>query len=64
MTIKKLDHVSVVVDDLPAAIDFFTALGMTIEGEMPIEGAWVDRVNGIKNIQVDTPHRTRWVSAA
>ena len=53
MTIKRLDHVSVVVYDLAAAISFFTALGMTIEGEMPIEGAWVDRVNGIEGVQVD-----------
>ena len=53
MTIKRLDHVSVVVDDLAAAIDFFTALGMTLEGEMPIEGPWVDRVNGIEGVQVD-----------
>jgi len=28
-------NVSVVVDDLAAAIAFFTALGMTLEGEMP-----------------------------
>jgi catechol 2,3-dioxygenase-like lactoylglutathione lyase family enzyme len=42
MTIKRLDHVSVVVDDLAAAIAFFTALGMTREGEMPVEGPWVD----------------------
>lgn len=48
-----MDHVSVVVDDLAAAIAFFTALGMTIEGEMPVEGPWVDRVNGIENVQVD-----------
>ncbi len=53
MTIKRLDHVSIVVDDLAAAIAFFTALGMTLEGEMPIEGAWVDRVNGIENVRVD-----------
>jgi catechol 2,3-dioxygenase-like lactoylglutathione lyase family enzyme len=53
MTIKRLDHVSVVVDDLPAAVDFFTALGMTIEGEMPVEGPWVDRVNGLQDVQVD-----------
>jgi catechol 2,3-dioxygenase-like lactoylglutathione lyase family enzyme len=53
MTIKKLDHVSVVVDDLPAAIAFFTALGMTVEGQAPIEGPWADRINGIENIQVD-----------
>jgi len=53
MTIKKLDHLSVVVDDLAAAIAFFTTLGMTIEGEAPVEGPWVDRVNGIENVQVD-----------
>src|SRR6201986_1042226 len=53
MTIKRLDHVSVVVNDLAAAIAFFTALGMTIEGEMPVEGPWVDRVNGLEGVQVD-----------
>jgi len=53
MTIKRLDHVSVVVDDLPAAIAFYTALGMTIEAEMPIEGPWVDRVNGLEGVRVD-----------
>ena len=53
MTIKKLDHISVVVDDLAAAIAFFTTLGMTIEGEAPVEGPWVDRVNAIENVQVD-----------
>ncbi len=53
MTIKRLDHVSVVVDDLAAAIAFFTALGMTREGEMPVEGPWVDRVNGLESVQVD-----------
>jgi catechol 2,3-dioxygenase-like lactoylglutathione lyase family enzyme len=53
MTIKRLDHVSVVVDDLAAAVAFFTVLGMSIEGETPIAGPWVDRINGIKNVQVD-----------
>ena len=53
MTIKKLDHVSVVVDDLAAAIAFFAALGMTIEGEAPVEGPWVDRVNGLEGVKVD-----------
>ncbi|PYS99213.1 MAG: glyoxalase [Acidobacteria bacterium] len=48
-----MDHVSVVVEELESAIAFFTELGMTIEGKAPIEGAWVDRVNGIENIQVD-----------
>src|SRR4026208_378515 len=53
MTIKRLDHVSVVVDDLAAAIAFFTALGMTVAGEMPVEGPWADRVNGLESVQVD-----------
>jgi catechol 2,3-dioxygenase-like lactoylglutathione lyase family enzyme len=53
MTIKRLDHVSVVVEDLPSAIRFFAALGMTVEGEAAIEGPWVDRVNAIEGVQVD-----------
>ena|SRR5437588_434329 len=53
MTIKRLDHVSVVVDDLAAAIAFFTALGMTFEGEAAVKGPWVDGVNNLKNVQVD-----------
>jgi catechol 2,3-dioxygenase-like lactoylglutathione lyase family enzyme len=53
MTIKRLDHVSVVVEDLADAVAFFTALGMTKEGEAPIEGPWVDRVNGLEGVRVD-----------
>ena len=53
MTIKRLDHVSVVVDDLAAAIAFFTTLGMALEGEAPLEGPWVDRINGLENVKVD-----------
>jgi catechol 2,3-dioxygenase-like lactoylglutathione lyase family enzyme len=53
MTIKRLDHVSVVVEDLPAAIAFFTELGMTTEGQALLEGPWVDRINAIEGIQVD-----------
>ena len=48
MSSPQLHHVSVVVHDLPAAIAFFTALGLTFEGEAPIEGEWVDRLNGIE----------------
>jgi len=48
-----MDHVGVVVDDLEAAKAFFVDLGMELEGEAPIEGRWVDRVNGIDGVQVD-----------
>ena len=48
-----MEHVSVVVDDLPAAIAFFTSLGMAPEGEAPVEGDWVDRLCGLEGVQVD-----------
>jgi catechol 2,3-dioxygenase-like lactoylglutathione lyase family enzyme len=54
MTLKGMDHVSIIVDDLQAAINFFDALGMKLEGQMPsVEGTWVDRLNGLENVQVD-----------
>jgi len=48
-----MDHVSVVVDDLEAAKAFFVELGMELEGEGPVEGAWVDHVNGLDDVRVD-----------
>ena len=53
MTIQRMDHVSVVVDDLEAAKAFFSALGMELEGEAPIEGRAVDRLNGLDGVRVD-----------
>jgi catechol 2,3-dioxygenase-like lactoylglutathione lyase family enzyme len=53
MTIKRMDHVSVVVDDLPAAIAFFTTLGMALEGQMPVEGPSVDRLCGLEGVHAD-----------
>ena len=53
MTIHRMEHVSVVVDDLEAAKAFFLELGMELEGEAPIEGRWVDRVNGLDGVRVD-----------
>ena len=53
MTIKRMDHVSVVVDDLPSAVAFFTTLGMAQEGQSAVDGPWVDRVNGLDSVQVD-----------
>ncbi len=44
---------SVVVDDLEAAIAFFTVLGMTVEGKAAIAGPWVDRINSLEGVQVD-----------
>jgi catechol 2,3-dioxygenase-like lactoylglutathione lyase family enzyme len=48
-----MDNVLVVVDDLEAAIAFFEELGMELEGRMPIEGPWVDRVIGIDDSRAE-----------
>jgi catechol 2,3-dioxygenase-like lactoylglutathione lyase family enzyme len=53
MTIKRLDHISVVIDDLAAAIAFFSELGLELEGKAAVEGDWVDRINGLEGVKVD-----------
>jgi len=53
MTILRMDHVGMVVGDLAAAVAFFTELGLELEGEAPVEGSWVDQVNGIDGVRVD-----------
>ncbi|GAA4236374.1 VOC family protein [Actinomadura meridiana] len=51
MTLR-MDHVSVVVADLDAAIAFFAELGMELEGKAPIEGRAAERVNGFDDLRV------------
>ena len=53
MTIQRLDHVGIVVDDLGAAMAFFVALGLESQGQFTVEGEWVDRVVGLEGIEVD-----------
>ena len=53
MTIQRMDHVGIVVDDLAAAKAFFVELGLKLVGETPVEGEWVDRVVGLEGIRVD-----------
>jgi catechol 2,3-dioxygenase-like lactoylglutathione lyase family enzyme len=48
-----MDNVGIVVDDLEAAIAFFVELGMGLEGQMPVEGPWVDGVVGLDDVRVD-----------
>jgi catechol 2,3-dioxygenase-like lactoylglutathione lyase family enzyme len=51
MTVKRMDNVGIVVEDLDAAIAFFTELGLEVEGRAPIEGKWVDRVTGLRDMR-------------
>ena len=53
MTIKRMDNVAIVVDDLGAAIAFFTALGMELEGKGQVEGVWADRIVGLDGVRSD-----------
>lgn len=53
MTVIRMDNVSIVVEDLDAAITFFTELGLTLEGRMPVEGAWAGRVTGVREQRVE-----------
>jgi catechol 2,3-dioxygenase-like lactoylglutathione lyase family enzyme len=53
MTILRMDNVGIVVDDLRAVVSFFVELGMELEGEMRVEGQWVDRVVGLDGVQND-----------
>jgi catechol 2,3-dioxygenase-like lactoylglutathione lyase family enzyme len=47
MTVKRMDHVGVIVDDLEAATAFFVELGLRVVGETSVEGDWVDRIIGL-----------------
>src|SRR5690606_19822360 len=53
MTIKRMDNVGIVMEDIDAAIEFFTELGLELEGRMPIEGDWADGVTGLRNMRVE-----------
>lgn len=53
MTVKRMDNVGIVVEDLDAAIAFFTELGLTLEGRAPIEGDWADGVTGLRDMRVE-----------
>ena len=53
MTLKRMDNVLIVVEDLEAAKEFFFELGMELEGEMPLEGRFVDRVVGLENVRCE-----------
>ena len=52
MTIR-MDNMGIVVEDLDAAIEFFTALGLELEGRGMVEGEWAGRVTGLSGQRVE-----------
>jgi catechol 2,3-dioxygenase-like lactoylglutathione lyase family enzyme len=51
MTIKRMDNVLIVVDDLDAVKAFFIALGLELEGQTTVEGPDVGRLIGLGDVR-------------
>jgi catechol 2,3-dioxygenase-like lactoylglutathione lyase family enzyme len=52
MTVKRMDNVGIVVEDLDAAVEFFSEMGLILEGRATIEGDWSGRVTGVHGQKV------------
>lgn len=48
MTLKRMDNVSIVVEDIKTMIAFLQEIGMTLVGETRVSGDWVDRIIALK----------------
>jgi catechol 2,3-dioxygenase-like lactoylglutathione lyase family enzyme len=53
MTLQRMDHVGIVVDDLAAATEFFAELGLVPQGEGEVDGRWVDRIVGLEGVRTE-----------
>jgi catechol 2,3-dioxygenase-like lactoylglutathione lyase family enzyme len=51
MTLIRMDNILLVVDDLEAAVAFFAALGMELEGQANVDGPSVDRLVGLDGVR-------------
>ena len=49
MALRRMDNVAVVVEDLDAAVAFFTELGMELEGRASLGGEVVDRLVALED---------------
>jgi catechol 2,3-dioxygenase-like lactoylglutathione lyase family enzyme len=53
MTLQRMDHVGIVVDDLTAAIEFFVEVGLEEQGTGTVGGREVDSIVGLEGVQVE-----------
>jgi catechol 2,3-dioxygenase-like lactoylglutathione lyase family enzyme len=53
MTVERIEHIGIVVDDLAAAVEFFIALGLELDGETSVEGEVVDQMTGLEGVRSD-----------
>ena len=53
MSVKRMDNVGIVVENLDASIEFFLELGLALEGRMRVDGEWAGRVTGVRDQRVE-----------
>src|SRR4051794_37227301 len=51
MTLKRMDNILIVVDDLEATKAFFIELGLKFEGEQTVEGPLIGKLIGLKDVR-------------
>lgn len=52
MKIKRIDHIGVIVHDLPAAKEFFRDFGLELKGEWEMEGDLMGYATGLDDVKV------------
>lgn len=60
MAVLRMDHIGVVVRDIDAATAFFERLGMTATDSGEVEGEWVGRIIGLKDVHT----KIQWLTTA
>lgn len=53
MSVPRFDHIGLVVDDLDAAVGFFTALGYEHDSAFDMSGEFLDRVLGLHGVRTE-----------
>jgi catechol 2,3-dioxygenase-like lactoylglutathione lyase family enzyme len=54
MTLERIDHVNLVVGDMPTMLAFYAnVLGMRVTKQATIGGAWIDEVTGLRAVEAD-----------
>jgi len=53
MKLQRIDHVGIIVNDLPAATAFFLDLGLEVKGEAKMEGELLDNLLGLSGTKTE-----------
>ena len=53
MAIQRMDNIGIVVEDLDSTVEFFTELGLRLEGRTFVEGDWAGRITGLGTQRVE-----------